>query len=918
MILLLLAACASPKDSGLANEGPVLAHSPPSDLLTEGDLLALTGTATDDDGVAVVTVEWRTSGASAWESLTAELSGASLVDATWTATVPAVAAPGVEYRIRARDTQSPSASSTLPEDGAFTLPVQVATRAVPFAESFEDAASLSALGWLTPSQAFAGQPWDLTAAHHSDGAQSAVHLRGGQAVGVLQDWLVSPPLDLSDQADAMVHWQERGANVEQAVHALYVSTGSRDPADGDFVRAATLDAPPDGDWARATPVDLSAWAGQSPVTLGWYTEGQAADDWWIDDVRVGPLDGDLVDPVLSWSPDPAAPGDTVTVEISVDNALDAALDGVVATLSLPDGGGTLGEPTADLGTVAGLGRATGSWTLEIDGDHPDHSYLPLALQLDSGDRSWVFDDLAMVVGLPSTGRVDLSLDATGAVTVELRRGPLDAPTLTVPVAEEVLDAGAHALSVDLTPYSAALPAAAGPDARWHAFVLASSDGDLDAVSLEHAGTLQEATVLEALYAGNPVVAWIPEPPEPSVVDAVLDPALTPGATGVALSLHLRNRGASTAGPVTMQAWSDDPDLVVHGGEARTLLDRAWTPGLDLDVDGLTLDVSADHRDSTPVTLSLGFDDGVDDIVVPLVLDVPWPRFTAGRVDVDDGLAADTGAADSGGLDTGPVGVGNGDGRVDAGETVVLTLTVSNVGSADAFAPILARAALSADSEVPAEVDGTLVELPVLAAGEQTTWELVVQAGEGGVGEELVLELTLDDGTASWVETLSIPLSEAPWFVLTPFEDAAGDVLDAGAVDLRNARYRVVDDTLQLEVLGWEDFDAETAFVEIWGRSSASTYLYHRIISQPGGIDLDGYLSGSGFLPLPAPTRSQPDPRTLHIDLPLADLELATDSLRIGIAAGWCGPDEYFCDHHPDGWGYPYVGFSSGEFIEMRW
>ena len=37
-----------------------------------------------------------------------------------------------------------------------------------------------------------------------------------------------------------------------------------------------------------------------------------------------------------------------------------------------------------------------------------------------------------------------------------------------------------------------------------------------------------------------------------------------------------------------------------------------------------------------------------------------------------------------------------------------------------------------------------------------------------------------------------------------------------------------------------------------------------------------------------------------------------------FAAGWCGPDEYYCDHYPDGWGYPYVGWSPWLFYSIDW
>ena len=42
-----------------------------------------------------------------------------------------------------------------------------------------------------------------------------------------------------------------------------------------------------------------------------------------------------------------------------------------------------------------------------------------------------------------------------------------------------------------------------------------------------------------------------------------------------------------------------------------------------------------------------------------------------------------------------------------------------------------------------------------------------------------------------------------------------------------------------------------------------------------------------------------------------DADLILDRFSVGLAAGWCGPDYgYFCDHFPNGWGYPTTGRAS--------
>jgi hypothetical protein len=62
----------------------------------------------------------------------------------------------------------------------------------------------------------------------------------------------------------------------------------------------------------------------------------------------------------------------------------------------------------------------------------------------------------------------------------------------------------------------------------------------------------------------------------------------------------------------------------------------------------------------------------------------------------------------------------------------------------------------------------------------------------------------------------------------------------------------------------------------------------------------------------------PSPEVVELRFPTAPLGLILDVLAIGFAAGWCGPPTYYCDQYPDGWGYPYDAFSTGEWFDLRW
>lgn len=900
MITWLLACAGGGSDTAGLAEGPVLSHQVPTIELVEGDDVVLSASAEDPDGVAQVLVYHRTVGSSYWQALElTQVDGSA--DGSWAGTVEDLQAPGLEYFLRGLDDGDPPATSYLPaggEDAPLSLVVAVDALALPYSEGFEEisADDLGDLDWWTPSLGFTGGGFRLSSSHAHDGERSAEHLRGTATAGELDDWLVSPGLDLSTVDRPMVAWWQRGAAVERAEHELWLSTGDRDPAAGDFVLVDAVVEPPDGSWGQ-TAVDLSAWSGQTLAYLAWRTVGTEADDWWVDDVEVGALAPLLTEAELAWDPNPVAPGQTAVVTVTVRNAIDVDATGVSASLLLPEGGGSLAEDDVDVGTVAGLGEASASFSLLVDSGWPEHSYLPLTATFTDGDQDWVFD-LDLVVGLPSTATVTLSTDQAGTVAFDLGVGDPDAAMLEIEAASGWYEPGTHLLAVDLTPYGSWLPPAAGLDSRWFGRVTASSDGTIDAFTIEHAGVLHEATYTPQIDAGLPATAQVPSPAQPELSSVEPD-AVAPGDSDVALTLGVTNAGAETAGPVTVSLTSDDPDATVGDGGPYALTDDPWTRYDARTLTGPTLSVSDAHLDSSPVQLRLTFDDGVDSWIVPVSVEVPWPVPRLVSVSVDDD-SADTGVD------------GDGDGILDAGEAVALTLGVGNGGTADTPAEVTATLSVTAGD---ATVTGDDVSLGVLVAGGtvDATWGLSV-----GEVEAVSLELGLSDGRSTWQLPVELTLGEAPWITLSASDDAVGDPLDDYAFDLVNARWRRLGDSLSLELSSAVDFDLDAVFIEAWGKSSGAPYAYYRWIVQPGATSLEGYVSGSGFTHIGSLDAVALDARTLLLSWSLADMELIGDGFSIGLAAGWCGPPDYYCDHLPDAWGYPYDSFSSGLWLPVEW
>jgi hypothetical protein len=895
-LLVLAVACSDKQggDSGAPLAGPALEHSPPGGPFVAGDSVDLQVLASDADGVDEVVVYHRTMDSDYWENT-------DLVetDGVYAARIGPMEAPGLEYYFKATDQLSPVSTSFLPA-GASTAPyaleVVPTALALPYTEDFEPDGSVDSLfemDWWTPSEGFSGYAWSLGSSGR-ESAGAAVHYRGASSVGVLGDWLISPALDLSSVDAAMVSWWEAGANTAAADHRLYISTSSRDPDDGGYVAVDEALAAPGGDWARSAVVDLSAWAGEPVVYLAWFYQGEAADDWWIDDVEVRALAADLT-ASLGWEPDPVHPGETATLQFELQNLTAAGASGLVATLGLPEGGGTFADDELEVGDLDALGTLRFEASLALDAALADNRPLPLSLSLSDGVDTWDFA-LELVVGLPSTARLDLSLDTEAVVRIELGVGDPDAPTATVEVSSGTLAAGAHSFETDVTALYPYLPPAAGP-LRWYARVDSGATGSVDGFTIEVGGVTHGATVLPALEEGVPADVWLPEPPRPEVVD--LSPSsASPGDTGLALRIRLVNSGDDTAGPVTVELSSASEDLRVVSGASQTLTDGVWTGGTILSLEDVVVDVDPGHLDSRDLQLALLIDDGVESWTVTADLAVPWPVLEIVGITIEDS---------------------GGDGVLDAGESATLEIAVANTGDADATGVVrgtLGFAATSTATATLTENSGYFGRLPAGSSDDDDGF--AVQVVGGAAGDTLDLELTLTDDAHTYVARAQLVLGEPPWLQLSSSEDPYADTVDGYDFDLAQARYRVVDGQVELWVESHTSYDPDGLFLEFWGSGTGSSYAYYRFVVQSGVAKLQGYQSGVGFRTIATPTLEAPDEQSVLLRFATSDLAMTGTTLKLGLAAGWCGPDTYYCDHFPDGWGYPYDSFSSASWFSLSW
>lgn len=898
LVLWLLACAGNAEDSAPPSVGPTLQHTPEVTRVLEGEAIEVRATATDPDGVSLVTLYHRQPDSSYWTTTPMGQEG----DA-WLATIPGsdVLEPGVEYYLQAIDGGSPGAVSALPAEGAaapFSVDVAVRGASLPFYEDFEQVTSpydpLFQLGWGVSSQGFAGYAWELSPAGGYSGVQAAAHGRGFDGVSAMDDWLVTPALDLSGADRVQVTWYESGSGPMLA-HTLWISTDERDPAEGTYEQVAQLSTPT-GAWERSPVIDLTAWAGAEVAWLAWRYEGAYHDDWYIDDVEVRALTCAL-EAAVAWTPDPVDPGQTMRITTSLDNVVDAACPPLTATLIVPPDAGVLVDDTVDIPSVAPLGSAEASFDLALASDWPDNSYLDAELHL-VGDGLDLTLPVRVTVGVPSTGRVRLELLDGGGVDLSFGVGDVDAPDWERQLFAGTAKAGVLDLDFDVTEDAAWLPPAAG-DRRWFARVATEGNASVKVFRVTTDGREYNATVLPTVRAGDEVVVWLPEPPNPLLQSWTTGGTLAPGDAGVPLDVTVRNAGADTAGPVTATLLSTDPGvtLVAAGPVAATT--GVWPGNGTISLVGqFRFDVAPTHLDSTDLDFELVLDDGAESWSLPIAVPVPWPVLTVTAVEVDDRTD------------------GNGDGLLDPGETAGLEVDLTNTGDLAATGTVVSALAVAAGSAVDATVLVETDSLGFMNPGttRSVTFQLEVDAG-AAPGDLLKLQVTSTDTVATYTTPIDVALSEPIWLLLSPSGDATGDA-NGHTFDLANVAWRSDGSHVELRVTSAAPFDPDTAFVEAFILASGE-YPFYRVVLLGGTARVQGYDTSAGFIDLVLPPISYPSDREMEVGWDVADMGVGVANLLAGFGAGWCAEATGdFCDHFPDGWGYYYTGYSSANFFSL--
>jgi hypothetical protein len=789
---------------------------------------------TDADGVSTVTLWYRQANSPApWQNLF--LSQVEEQPEFWIGSIPGVGVtdPGVDWYIVAKDVDDGCQEQRVEPIGApeqfFTFTTQLDLTPVPYSTDFEvggedcGTEDVGQLGWTAGIEGFPQEThaWRLRPQAPLSGRCSASHSEGipflwacpppeGEGSILRKNWLISPPLDLRGKEDLAVRWFERrvDSGVCLETHGLYVSTGSPDPAVGDYQLLANLPLPGTS-WGSSDWFDLTGFAGSDRLYIALYYEGGAASRWQIDDFYVGEPLADLALDSTSGLDAAVQPGSNgVSLEVTLINRSDefGATD-LTATLSTADPKLTIQQAEATYASLPPGGTESGStpFVFDVASTHADNAFLDFALAVEDGaGHGWTVP-IRLLMGEESSVRVDWTAGGAARLELELGYGFPQNPTFSVGV--DTADQASGFWQFTVTEHAPVLPP--GPGARrW--FLRASNPTDLpatlDGVEFTVGGAPFAASALDAgpldVPPGGEVLVRIPEPPLYTVVgmDTIPDP-VAPGGPVRLESLQLHNGGSASAGPVTCSMGSADDDVSNVGAAPVTFGTQPIGADEVRDADGdFTFDLAAAHVDNSPVELTLLCADGVETLAISFDVAVPYAHPVVDGFTIDDSSCPSC----------------NDNGYLDAGEQVAVRLIARNDGAFDTGGPLSATLTVGTGSTAdftmssPSTVSFGPDPLVVGEVRESVDAFTVSLGPDALMGDSIVLDVAFASDGDAWTDGGVLEAVGLDWLPCPWDDDPQGDVLGSGVIDIKSCSYRSDTDMLQVRMESYTAFDPATA------------------------------------------------------------------------------------------------------------
>lgn len=172
-------------------------------------------------------------------------------------------------------------------------------------------------GWEIYLEGLSTRGWrqDFESISHTGNHSAYSNIANGQ----MNNWLVSPAIEIVNADYELKYWEINGANDLSYYDksAIYISKGSANPSDGDFVEVYEANTLNTADWEQRT-INLSAYNGQTIYVA--FRHIGTFHKWYIDDVSVAP--SNFTDAALVQFNSPTAVSETIgvsPVEVQLQN-----------------------------------------------------------------------------------------------------------------------------------------------------------------------------------------------------------------------------------------------------------------------------------------------------------------------------------------------------------------------------------------------------------------------------------------------------------------------------------------------------------------------------------------------------------------------------------------------------------------------
>ncbi len=227
--------------------------------------------------------------------------------------------------------------------------------------------------------------WVSSLSHHT-GEKSTTHATNFSSNDA-DDWLVFPALELSAQSKFEFYESSPYNAIYYNYHGLWISTGSGDPADGDFIELEEFDAAI-GYWTLRE-IDLSSYASENCFLAFKYSgsNSSGADEWFIDAVKVYDL-AIFPDLGVESTTGFVELGSSVFPKIEVSNSFDVIATDFEINVTIIDDLGTEVYNNTDILTGQSLGLGSEMFFMSAEWITPElGSYTITASVTSDGDEN---------------------------------------------------------------------------------------------------------------------------------------------------------------------------------------------------------------------------------------------------------------------------------------------------------------------------------------------------------------------------------------------------------------------------------------------------------------------------------------------------------------------------------------------------